>query len=219
MTANDSKDRQAEVKRETKETQIRLRLNLDGVSPGDVSPGDVSPDASPGDASPVSINTGVGFFDHMLEALAKHGHLGLVLDAKGDLHVDQHHLVEDVGIVLGQALRQALGDDLRLQRFGSAYVPLDDALARSVVDISGRAFLHFGVTISRSRVGEFDTDLVREFFQAFAANARLNLHLDLIHGDNAHHQIEAIFKATAVALRQALRRVGGAIPSTKGTIE
>jgi imidazoleglycerol-phosphate dehydratase len=189
------------VRRQTKETEIRLLLDLDG-------------------GGKTAIATGIGFFDHMLGALAAHARLGLVVEAKGDLHVDQHHLVEDVGIVLGTALRQALGDDLRIQRFASAYAPLDDALARAVVDVSGRAHLAYAAAISRPLVGGFDTDLVREFFQAFAANARLNLHLDLLRGENAHHQVEALFKAAALALRAALERDEGlaGAPSTKGTI-
>jgi imidazoleglycerol-phosphate dehydratase len=193
--------RRAQVVRKTKETSIRLEVDLD-------------------DAERVEIHSGVGFLDHMLDALARHGRLGLVLEAEGDLQVDQHHLVEDVGIALGTAVREALGDDLRIQRFASAFAPLDDALARAVVDISGRAYLHYGVNISRPLVGELDTDLVREFFQAFVANSLINLHLDLLHGDNAHHQIEAVFKATALALRAAIRKDAGLreVPSTKGTL-
>jgi imidazoleglycerol-phosphate dehydratase len=169
---------------------------------------------------PAQIRTGIGFFDHMLVALAAHGRIGLLIEAEGDLHVDQHHLVEDVGIVLGSALREALGDDLRIQRFAFAYAPLDDALARAVVDVSGRAYLHYGVAISRPMVGEFDTDLLREFFSALVSNSKINLHLDLIRGENAHHQIEAIFKATALSLRDAVRRVEDLreVPSTKGTL-
>jgi len=202
MAVKKSVSRQAKIRRETKETRIELSLDLD-------------------DAEEVSIQTGVGFFDHMLQALATHGRLGLALEATGDLEVDQHHLVEDVGIVLGQALREALGENLRVQRFAHAYAPLDESLARAVVDLSGRAHLHYGVSVSRPHVGEFDTDLVREFFQAFASNARITLHLDLLHGDNAHHQIEAIFKAFALALRAAVRRDDTlrGVPSTKGTIE
>jgi imidazoleglycerol-phosphate dehydratase len=193
--------RRAEVVRKTRETQIRIRIDLDG--PG-----------------AVEASTGIGFFDHMLEALGLHGRLGLRVEGKGDLVVDQHHLVEDVGIALGSALREALGDDLRIERFAAAHAPLDDALARAVVDVSGRPYLHYGVKVGRGRVGEFDTDLVEEFFRAFAHNARLNLHLDLLHGTNAHHQIEALFKATALALRAALepRSDLGEVPSTKGAL-
>lgn len=193
--------RSATVERRTHETSVRLSLRID-------------------DPARISVSTGVGFFDHMLQALATHGRFGLEVVAKGDLHVDQHHLVEDVGIALGTALRQAVDRDLRLRRFATAYAPLDEALARAVVDVSGRSCLHYGLEPSRSLVGGFDTDLVEEFFRAFVANARLNLHLDLIRGKNAHHQIEAAFKAVALALREALRideELGGA-PSTKGTL-
>ncbi|MEM7231157.1 MAG: imidazoleglycerol-phosphate dehydratase HisB [Planctomycetota bacterium] len=193
--------RTAEVKRITKETQIELRIDLD-------------------DPTLHSISTGVGFFDHMLDALSTHGRFGLELSAKGDLHIDQHHLVEDVGIALGTALRNALGGNLLIQRFASAYAPLDDALARAVVDISGRSYLHWGVTVSRALVGTFDTDLAKEFFTAFVSNARMNLHLDLIHGGNAHHELEASFKAVALALREALKVDNSlsSVPSTKGTL-
>ena len=196
-----SSRRQAEVRRETKETKIFLRLDLD-------------------QAGEPKISTGVGFFDHMLEALAVHGRIGVELEAEGDLHIDQHHLVEDVGIVFGQALREALGEDLRIQRFAAAYAPLDDSLARAVVDISGRAYLHYGIEVSRPMVGDFDTDLVLEFFTALCANARLNLHLDLIRGHNAHHQLEASFKAFALALRSAVKLDGSLeeVPSTKGSL-
>ena len=194
-------ERQAEIRRETRETKIHLRLNLDRAD---------APD----------LETGVGFFDHMLTALGTHGRFGLYVRAKGDLEVDQHHLVEDVGIVLGQAFAAALGDERRIRRFAHAYAPLDDSLARAVVDVSGRSYLAYGVTISRPLVGSFDTDLVREFFQAFVSSAAINLHLDLIRGANAHHQIEALFKATALALRDAValdRELKG-VPSTKGSL-
>ncbi len=194
-------ERQAEIRRETRETKIHLRLNLDRTD---------TPD----------LETGVGFFDHMLTALGTHGRFGLYVRAKGDLEVDQHHLVEDVGIVLGQAFSAALGDERRIRRFSHAYAPLDDSLARAVVDVSGRSYLAYGVTISRPLVGSFDTDLVREFFQAFVSSAAINLHLDLIRGANAHHQIEALFKATALALRDAValdRELKG-VPSTKGSL-
>ena len=193
--------RQATVSRVTGETKVDVRVDLD-------------------DPSSVSISTGIGFFDHMLDALARHGRFGLVISAQGDLHVDQHHLVEDVGIALGAAIRQALGTDLRIRRFAHAYAPLDESLARAVVDISGRSCLVYGVEIRRARVGGFDTDLVEEFFTAFVANARIALHLDLIRGRNAHHQIEAAFKATALALRSALARDESLdrVPSTKGTL-
>jgi len=200
MSSN-MKKRIGKVRRKTRETEVRVEVDLDAPSPPDV-------------------RTGVGFFDHMLEALGVHGRLGLVIEGKGDLHVDQHHLVEDVGIALGSAIREALGGDLRIRRFAQAYAPLDDALARAVVDVSGRAYLHYGVTPSRDAVGGFDTSLVREFFQALTSNARINLHLDLVRGDNAHHQIEAAFKAFALALRDALAPDTGltSVPSTKGTL-
>jgi imidazoleglycerol-phosphate dehydratase len=193
--------RRGALKRETKETSIRVEVDLDNPST-------------------LEVRTGIGFFDHMLSALSVHGRMGLVIEAEGDLHVDQHHLVEDVGIALGTAFREALGSDPRIRRFGHAYAPLDDALARAVVDASGRSFLRYNAPISRLVVGEFETDLVREFFQGFAANARVNLHIDLLHGENAHHQVEAIFKAVALALRDAaaIDPSLGAAPSTKGTI-
>lgn len=193
--------RKAAVERTTRETSIRLELDLDRPGRADIS-------------------TGIGFFDHMLTALASHGRMSLRIAATGDLQVDQHHLVEDVGIVLGQALREALGVDLRVRRFAHSCAPLDESLARTVVDLSGRAFLHYGVKIARPTVGGFDTDLVREFFQGFTTNARITLHLDLIRGGNAHHEIEALFKATALALREAVRMEEGLndVPSTKGTL-
>jgi imidazoleglycerol-phosphate dehydratase len=195
------RQRKSDVTRETKETSVRVELDLDrGEAP--------------------AVMTGIGFFDHMLSALGTHARFGLRIEARGDLQVDQHHLVEDVGITLGEAFREALGEDLRIVRFGSALVPLDDALARSVVDLSGRAYLCYEAAITRPSVGGFDTDLVREFFQAFATNARINLHLDLIRGQNSHHQIEAIFKSFARALGEATRRdeTLGEVPSTKGTL-
>jgi imidazoleglycerol-phosphate dehydratase len=194
--------RQAEVKRKTRETEVRVRVHLD-------------------DPSVRSITSSVGFFDHMLEALAVHGRLGLEVEARGDLHVDQHHVVEDVGIALGSALREALGTELRIRRFASAYAPLDEALARAVVDISGRAHLHWGVKVSRHRIGDFDSDLVEEFFRALVQNAKLTLHVDLLRGKNAHHEVEAVFKATALALRDALAREPGLaeVPSTKGALD
>lgn len=193
--------RSAEFRRKTRETEVRVMLDLD--RPG-----------------PPSVDTGIGFFDHMLEALAAHGRLGLEVEARGDLHVDQHHLVEDVGIALGTALRDALGDDLRIRRFAHAYAPLDDALARVVVDVSGRACLRYDFSPSRPRVGSFDTDLVLEFYRALVSNARINLHATLVHGENTHHQIEALFKATALALRSAVEVDPSleTVPSTKGTL-
>jgi imidazoleglycerol-phosphate dehydratase len=156
----------------------------------------------------------------MLSALATHGRFGLAVEASGDLHIDQHHLVEDVGIALGTALREALGEDLRIRRFAHAYAPLDDALARAVVDVSGRGYLHYDADIRRARVGGFDVDLAAEFFSALASNARINLHLSVLHGRNAHHQLEALFKALALALRDALARdpALAEVPSTKGAL-
>jgi imidazoleglycerol-phosphate dehydratase len=195
------KGRQAEVRRKTRETAVRLRLDLDRPAPPRVS-------------------TGIGFFDHMLTALATHGRFGLVVEARGDLHVDQHHVVEDVGIALGAALREALDHDLRIRRFAHAYAPLDDALARAVVDASGRGYLHYEAEIRRARVGGFEVDLAREFFSALAANARINLHLTVLHGRNAHHQLEAVFKALALALRDAFALDPSLkeVPSTKGAL-
>ena len=194
--------REGRLTRRTKETDIRLVLRLD-------------------DPTVVRISTGVGFFDHMLDALATHGRLGLELEARGDLHIDQHHLVEDVGIALGTALRDALGASPRIVRFASAYAPLDESLARAVIDISGRSYLHYGAELSRAKIGDFDSDLVEEFFVAFVSNARMALHLDLLRGKNAHHQVEAMFKAFAIALRTAVQidETLRSVPSTKGTLD
>ncbi len=196
-----SKTRRAEVERTTRETSVAVHLDLDAASEPD-------------------IETGIGFLDHMLTTLATHGRFGIVVRAKGDLHVDQHHLVEDVGITLGQALREALGADLRVQRFAHAYAPLDEALARVVIDLSGRPSLQFEATLSRPVVGGMDSDLVREFFQGLVSNAGITLHVDLLRGRNTHHEVEAIFKATALALRDAVRLDPslGTVPSTKGTL-
>lgn len=204
QTGNDrggESGRRAEVLRKTRETEVRLAIDLD----------------RPGTPQ---VSTGIGFFDHMLSALATHGRFGLRVEATGDLHVDQHHLVEDVGIALGSALREALGEDLRIRRFSHAYAPLDDALARAVVDVSGRGYLHYDADIRRARVGGFDVDLAAEFFSALASNARINLHLSVLHGRNAHHQLEALFKALALALRDALARDPALteVPSTKGAL-
>lgn len=200
-----SPGRVAHVVRETRETRVDLRIDLDAPDPS------------------APLNTGVPFFDHMLDALRTHGRLGLSVEATGDLHVDAHHLVEDTGIALGTALREALvagGDGLRIRRYGHAYAPLDESLARAVVDVCDRPYLYWGVRISRARVGDFDTDLCYEFFHALARNGRLTLHLDLLRGTNAHHEIESLFKATAMALRHslALDTSATAVPSTKGTI-
>lgn len=194
-------ERRAQGSRETRETRIRVELDLDG------------------DAG-IEVSTGIGFFDHMLRTFAYHARFGLRLQAAGDLEVDQHHLVEDVGIVLGRAFREALGKDLRIRRFAHAYAPLDDALARAVADASGRAYLHYGVAVSRPEVGGLEADLLKEFFRSFVANAGVNLHLDLLRGENAHHEVEAVFKAAAIALREAVRRDPSVAepPSAKGRL-
>ena len=201
MTAARSRMRTAEVKRDTKETKIRVKLNLDGTGAG-------------------RLDTGVPFLDHMLDQVARHGAFDLEVSAKGDLHIDAHHTVEDIGIALGQAFAQALGDKQGVRRYGHAYVPLDEALSRVVVDLSGRPGLEFKVKFARSRVGEFDVDLVHEFFQGFVNHALVTLHVDNLKGDNAHHQAETAFKAFARALRMAVEldpRAKG-VPSTKGSL-
>jgi imidazoleglycerol-phosphate dehydratase len=194
--------RRAEVERNTKETQIRVRVALDGH----------------GNAK---LATGIGFFDHMLDQVARHGLIDLEVDAKGDLHIDGHHLVEDVGITLGMAVAQAVGDKAGITRYGHAYVPLDEALSRVVIDFSGRPGLHMRVPFKAAMVGGFDTQLAYEFFQGFANHALVTLHIDNLHGDNAHHQCETVFKAFARALRMALAvdpRSAGVVPSTKGSL-
>jgi len=194
--------RAADVKRDTKETQIRVRVNLDG-------------------AGAARLDTGIPFLEHMLDQVARHGMIDLDIEAKGDLHIDAHHTVEDIGIAFGQALARAAGDKAGIRRYGHAYVPLDEALSRVVIDLSGRPGLEYGVKYTRALIGEFDVDLVHEFFQGFVNHAQATLHIDNLRGDNAHHQCETIFKAFARALRMALERdpgAGGAIPSTKGTL-
>ena len=194
--------RQGEVRRDTKETQILVSLNVDGAAQADVC-------------------TGVGFLDHMLTHVARHGLFDLRVEAKGDLEVDPHHTVEDIGICLGKALNDALKNPTGLMRFGHAAVPMDESLAEVAVDFSGRPFLSFDVAFPHSRVGEFDVELVEEFFRAFAMNARLTLHVVLRYGTNVHHAIEGIFKAFARALAEAVRldpRIHD-VPSTKGTLE
>ena len=193
--------RKAEVRRKTKETDIALGLNLDGEGRS-------------------KIGTGVGFLDHMLTSLATHARFDLDVRCKGDLHVDAHHTVEDVGIALGGALLSALGDKKGIGRFGHAYVPLDEALSRCVIDLSGRPWLHFGVVFKARQVGTMPTELFEDFFWALADHGRLNLHLDTLRGRNAHHIAETLFKATARALRMAVARdprVKG-VPSTKGSL-
>lgn len=194
--------RTADVTRNTKETQIRVVVNLDG-------------------AGRSKLATGIGFFDHMLDQIARHGLIDLEIEAHGDLHIDGHHTVEDVGITLGQAVAQAVGDKAGLTRYGHAYVPLDEALSRVVVDFSGRPGLHMRVPFKAGMVGGFDTQLAYEFFQGFSNHAGVTLHIDNLFGDNAHHQCETVFKAFARALRMALTidpRSAGVIPSTKGSL-
>ena len=193
--------RQGAVERKTRETDIRLRLDLDGEGKS-------------------RISTGIGFFDHMLTAFATHGRFDVDLRCKGDLHVDAHHSVEDVGIALGQALREALGDKKGIVRFGHAYVPLDEALSRCVIDLSGRPYLHYGVTFKARQIGTMPTELFEDFFWAMADHARLSIHLEAIRGRNAHHIAETLFKSASRALSMAVAldpRVKG-IPSTKGSL-
>ena len=195
-------DRIADLRRDTKETQIRVRVNLDG-------------------SGRAQLATGIGFFDHMLDQIARHGLIDLEVDAKGDLHIDGHHTVEDVGITLGMAVAQAVGDKKGITRYGHAYVPLDEALSRVVVDLSGRPGLTYQVAFPRALIGSFDVDLFREFFQAFANHAAVTLHVDTLRGDNAHHVAETCFKAFGRALRMALEadpRLTGTVPSTKGVL-
>jgi len=194
--------RRAAVERNTKETQIRVEIDLDGTGRCQAS-------------------SGIGFFDHMLDQLARHGMMDLAIDARGDLHIDGHHTIEDIGITMGQAFAQAVGDKAGVRRYGHAYVPLDEALSRVVVDLSGRPGLEWHVGFKRAMIGAFDVDLTHEFFQGFANHALVTLHVDNLRGDNAHHQCETIFKAFARALRMAVEpdlRATGSIPSTKGTL-
>lgn len=194
--------RTADIHRTTLETQIRVKLDLEGTGKSQLA-------------------TGVGFFDHMLDQIARHGLIDMQVDARGDLHIDAHHTVEDVGITLGQALAQALGDKKGLTRYGHAYVPLDEALSRVVVDLSGRPGLEFNVDFVRPRIGDFDVDLVREFFQGLVNHAGITIHIDNLRGVNAHHQAETVFKAFARALRMAITadpRLGEMVPSTKGSL-
>jgi imidazoleglycerol-phosphate dehydratase len=195
-------DRTAEIERNTLETQISIRINLDGTGKSNLS-------------------TGAPFFDHMLDQTARHGLIDLSVDAKGDLEIDAHHTVEDIGITLGQALRTAVGDKKSIRRYGHAYVPLDEALSRVVVDLSGRPGLEFHVEFGRSLIGEFETELFREFFQGFVNHAAVTLHVDNIRGSNAHHIAETVFKAFGRALRYACEidpRIQGILPSTKGAL-
>lgn len=194
--------RTAEVTRNTAETQITARVNLDGTGQA-------------------KLATGIGFFDHMLDQIARHGLIDLDIQAKGDLHIDGHHTVEDVGITLGQAVYKAVGDKKGIRRYGHAYVPLDEALSRVVIDFSGRPGLIMNVPFKSGMIGAFDTQLAHEFFQGFANHAFVTLHIDNLRGENAHHQCETVFKAFARALRSALEldpRAAGTIPSTKGSL-
>ena len=195
-------ERKADVSRDTLETRISVRIDLDGTGEAD-------------------LDTGVPFLDHMLEQVARHGLFDLSVRAQGDLHIDAHHTVEDIGITLGQAFARAVGEKKGVVRYGHAYVPLDEALSRVVVDLSGRPGLEFQVEFTRARIGEFDVDLFREFFQGFVNHAGLTLHVDNLRGVNAHHQAETVFKAFGRALRMAVAadpRMGGMTPSTKGML-
>jgi imidazoleglycerol-phosphate dehydratase len=194
--------RKAEVKRETKETRVSVSLDLDGSGKHDV-------------------NSGIGFLDHMLEQLARHSLIDIVVRAEGDLHIDMHHTTEDIGIVLGQAVAKALGERRGIRRFASVHLAMDEALTRVAIDVSGRPYLIWKVALSRSKLGAFDTELVREWFHAFAHNAGITLHVETLHGDNTHHMIETCFKGLARALREAVaidERAPDAVPSTKGTL-
>ncbi len=194
--------RTAETNRETKETQISVTVNLDGAGHYDVE-------------------TGIGFLDHMLESFSKHASIDLKVRAKGDLHIDMHHTTEDTGIVMGQAVRQALGDLKGIRRFGAAEIPMDETCTRAAVDVSGRPYLIWKVSFSRPKLGDMDTELFKEWFQAFAQAAGITLHVENLYGDNNHHIVESSFKALARALRQAIEldpRASGVVPSTKGKL-
>jgi imidazoleglycerol-phosphate dehydratase len=194
--------RTAEISRNTNETRIRVAVNLDGTGRQ-------------------TIDTGVPFLDHMLDQIARHGLIDLDIKAEGDLHIDAHHTVEDVGITLGQAIAKAIGDKKGIRRYGHAYVPLDEALSRVVIDFSGRPGLEFHVPFTRARIGDFDVDLTREFFQGLVNHALISMHIDNLRGSNAHHQCETVFKACGRALRMAMEadvRSEGVIPSTKGVL-
>jgi imidazoleglycerol-phosphate dehydratase len=194
--------RKATIKRKTKETDVEVAVDLDG-------------------AGTASIATGIGFFDHMLDLLARHSRIDIAVQAKGDLHIDQHHTTEDVGIALGQAVKQALGDMRGITRYADVHVPMDEALTRVAIDISGRPFLVFKAEFVRDKVGTFDTDLVQEWFQAFATNAGITLHVQVLYGTNDHHIAESCFKGLARALRAAVAvdaRAANEVPSTKGSL-
>ena len=194
--------RSAKVSRKTKETDITVEINIDGVGTS-------------------SLDSGIGFLDHMLEQISRHGLFDLSIKAQGDLHIDAHHTVEDIGITLGQAFEKAIGDKLGIRRYGHAYVPLDEALSRVVLDISGRPGLDLNVDFTRARIGEFDVDLIHEFFQGFINHANITLHIDNLKGENAHHQAETIFKAFVRASRNAVEideKIKGGLPFPKGTL-
>jgi len=194
--------RKAAIRRNTKETQITVEIDLDGTGVG-------------------QLTSGVPFLDHMLDQVVRHALVDLVVEATGDLHIDAHHTVEDIGITLGQAVKQALGDKKGIRRYGHAYVPLDEALSRVVIDLSGRPGLEFHVPFTRAMIGQFDVDLTHEFFQGFVNHALVTLHIDNLRGENAHHQCETVFKAFARALRMAIApdpRAAGVVPSTKGSL-
>jgi imidazoleglycerol-phosphate dehydratase len=194
--------RSAKITRKTAETEISVEIDLDGTGTYD-------------------NETGVGFFDHMLDQLARHSMIDMTVRAKGDLHVDDHHTVEDTGIALGQALTRALGDKRGIRRYGSCHLPMDDTQVRAALDLSGRPFLVWGVEFPTPKIGTFDTELVREFFQALSTHGGITLHIDRLHGINSHHIAEAAFKAVARALREAVEpdpRAAGALPSTKGAL-
>ncbi len=202
MADRKQKDRKASVARDTLETKISVSVNLDGDGKA-------------------KLNTGVPFLDHMLDQVARHGMIDLGIEAKGDLHIDAHHTVEDIGITLGQAFTKAVGDKKGIRRYGHAYVPLDEALSRVVIDFSGRPGLDYHVEFPRARIAEFDVDLFREFFQGFVNHAQVTLHIDNLRGKNAHHIAETVFKAFGRAVRMALEadsRMAGVTPSTKGTL-
>lgn len=190
--------RTAAITRETKETSIALKLSLEGGA--------------------IAISTGIGFFDHMLHAMAFYAGFGLELTAKGDLHVDGHHTVEDVGIVLGQALKEAMGDKLGIRRFGSACIPMDESLCRTVLDFSGRAFLVFDAGMPQARIGYYDSCLTEEFMRAVAVNAGITLHMAALYGKNAHHMTEALFKSMGAAMKEAVKIEGAGVTSTKGVL-
>ncbi len=195
-------ERKATVSRNTSETQIEVSINLDGKAKS-------------------SLKTGIAFLEHMLDQVVRHGLIDMDINAAGDLHIDAHHTVEDIGIALGQAFSEALGDKTGIRRYGHAYVPLDEALSRVVIDFSGRPGLEYHATFPRARIGDFDVDLIHEFFQGFSNHAKATLHIDCLRGDNAHHIAETIFKAFGRAVRMAIEsdpRMQNAVPSTKGSL-